>query len=176
MSAEGSPSWEVSQSDAMKAPPGFNTRNTSRASACLSGMWTMESLEKPHRNCTSPNGRGPGSTCTRSMRSLTPASRMRSRAVCEHRCLDIDAGDVRCAVLADQKAVDAAGATADVQHVLAFEVFILKQPGQLLRPTRRQPAAPPQQLEKADDGFVDTGRLGQPSRGELLAKLRGKPT
>jgi hypothetical protein len=78
---------------------------------------------------------------------------MRSRAVSQHRCLDIYAGDVRCAIFADQQAINATGTTADVQYVPAPEVFALKQPGKLIGPTRRQPAAAPQQLEKADDGL-----------------------
>ena len=54
----------------------------------------------------------------------------------QNRCLDVYAGDLRCAVFTDQQAIDTTGPATDVQYMLAGKVFALKQPGKLIGSAR----------------------------------------
>jgi hypothetical protein len=69
----------MSQSDATNQPPGFRTRKTSAAIACLSGMWTIESFEKTMSKVPGGKGRGPGATLQSPIRSESPAASTSSR-------------------------------------------------------------------------------------------------
>ena len=178
MSADGSPSWEISQSLAANIPPGFSTRKMSANSASLSGTCSSASLEKTTSNRASSKGSRPGGACTKARAIRQTLRRRHSARLFDDRQFDIEAGNMTGSMMLHQMQGDPACPATKVQHAFAGKAQSFDDAVHLFRTAGRQIPLPPQCLEEADCGIVIFGFNGAGMRHlEWIQtnKIRHKP-